>query len=51
MTGQVTALPRATSNAEMSLFGMLIALPLVILAIPLLPFAILLWVYAKLSGR
>lgn len=50
MTGQVTTLPRSNSNAEMSIIGMLIAAPLVILALPLLPFIALYWLYDKLTS-
>lgn len=49
MSGQVTPLPKAIPNPEMSLFGYLIAAPLVILALPLLPFVVALWVYWKLT--
>ena len=49
MTGQVTDLPRPSPNPEMSLFGMLIAAPLVLLALPLLPFVALYWLYDKLT--
>ena len=50
MTGQVTTLPRSTANPEMSLIGMLIAAPLVILALPILPFVALYWLYDKLTS-
>lgn len=49
MTRQVTDLPEPDPNAEMSLFGMLIAAPLVILALPLLPFIVVYWVFDKLT--
>ena len=50
MVRQVTDLPRASPNAEMSLFGMLIALPLVLLVLPILPFLALYWLYDKLTS-
>lgn len=49
MTGQVTALPQPTDNPVMSVFGMLVAVPIVILLLPLLPFVVLLWAYDKLT--
>lgn len=51
MTGQVTPLPRGRSNAEMSVVGMLIAAPLLILLVPLLPVIVLLWLFGSLLKR
>lgn len=51
MTGQVTALPKSKANPEMSLFGMLIGAPLIILALPVLPFIALIWAYGKLTQQ
>jgi hypothetical protein len=38
-------------DLEMNVIGWLVALPLVILLLPVLPFVVLFWLLAKLLGR
>lgn len=49
MPTQVTDRPRHKPNPEMGLIGLLIAAPIALLALPLLPFVAAYWLYEKLT--
>lgn len=49
MPEQVTPRPELTPDPEMSLFGMLIAAPLAIIALPVLPFIAVSYAYGRMT--
>ncbi|MGQ3722808.1 DUF7535 family protein [Natrialba aegyptia] len=49
MTRSVSRTRTDSSNTEMSMIGYLVAAPLVILLLPLLPFLVLLWIGDKIT--
>jgi hypothetical protein len=49
--GTVTRPTATRPNAQMDMVGYLVAVPLLIIALPLLPVLVLLWLVAKLVGR
>lgn len=51
MPDQVTALPRPRPNPEMGLLGRLIVIPLVLLALPVLPFIAVYWVFHRVTSN
>jgi hypothetical protein len=49
--GAVTRATETRPNAQMDMVGYLVAVPLLLIALPLLPVLVLLWIVAKLLGR
>ncbi|WP_449271875.1 DUF7535 family protein [Halostella pelagica] len=49
MTRSVSRTRTDRSNTEMSMIGYLVAAPLVLLLLPLLPFLVLLWIGDKIT--
>lgn len=49
--GTVTRRTQTRPNAQMDMMGYLVAIPLLVLLLPVLPVLVLLWIAAKLLGR